>query len=87
MTAPLLPLFRFPVGKRAGKPTPAALLLGASHADAHAWRGPLAALGEANVPAERAHLPGTLVIGAVAGLSLSPSQPLVAPSRAASRSA
>jgi uroporphyrin-III C-methyltransferase/precorrin-2 dehydrogenase/sirohydrochlorin ferrochelatase len=67
--------------------TPAALVLGASHAGAITWRGPLASLGAAPLPADRAHLPGTLVIGAVAGLALSPSHPLAAPSQAASRTA
>jgi uroporphyrin-III C-methyltransferase/precorrin-2 dehydrogenase/sirohydrochlorin ferrochelatase len=68
--------------------TPAALLLGASHAGAHAWRGRLDGLGSAVPPPGSAHLPGTLVVGAVAGLSLAPSRPVAAPSgRDASRSA
>jgi uroporphyrin-III C-methyltransferase/precorrin-2 dehydrogenase/sirohydrochlorin ferrochelatase len=50
--------------------TPAALVLGASHSGAQTWRGTLASLGEVPLPADRAHLPGTLVVGAVAGLSL-----------------
>jgi uroporphyrin-III C-methyltransferase/precorrin-2 dehydrogenase/sirohydrochlorin ferrochelatase len=50
--------------------TPAAMLLGAASAESFTWRGTLAELGEASIPAERAHLPGTLVVGAVAGLAL-----------------
>jgi uroporphyrin-III C-methyltransferase/precorrin-2 dehydrogenase/sirohydrochlorin ferrochelatase len=46
--------------------TPAAIVLGASHAGAHTWRGTLADLPAAALPPDRAHLPGTLVIGAVA---------------------
>jgi len=49
--------------------TPAALLLGASSAESYTWTGPLSALGEAPIPPERAHLPGTLVVGAVAALA------------------
>lgn len=45
--------------------TPAAIVLGASHANAFTWTGTLAALGSAALPAGRAELPGTLVIGAV----------------------
>jgi hypothetical protein len=86
VTAPLLPLFV----KLAGK---TAVVVGGGHMAALRVRhlaeasARVVALGEANVPAECAHLPGTLVIGAVAGLSLTPSQPLAAPSQAASRSA
>lgn len=50
--------------------TPAAVLLGASSEAAHVWRGTLAELGGAPLPPDRAELPGTLVIGAVAGLAL-----------------
>lgn len=50
--------------------TPAAMVLGASSAEAVTWRGRLLELGEAPLPPERAHLPGTIVIGAVAALSL-----------------
>jgi uroporphyrin-III C-methyltransferase/precorrin-2 dehydrogenase/sirohydrochlorin ferrochelatase len=49
--------------------TPAALLLGASGAEAFAWAGALSELGAAPIPAGRAHLPGTLVVGAVAALA------------------
>jgi uroporphyrin-III C-methyltransferase / precorrin-2 dehydrogenase / sirohydrochlorin ferrochelatase len=45
--------------------TPAAIVLGASHADAFTWTGTLAELGSAPLPPGRAHLPGTLVLGAV----------------------
>jgi uroporphyrin-III C-methyltransferase/precorrin-2 dehydrogenase/sirohydrochlorin ferrochelatase len=45
--------------------TPAAIVLGASHADAAAWRGALADLGAAPVTAQ----PGLLVIGAVVDLA------------------
>jgi uroporphyrin-III C-methyltransferase/precorrin-2 dehydrogenase/sirohydrochlorin ferrochelatase len=51
--------------------TPAAVVLGASSAGAFAWRGTLAALGDAALPPDRAHLPGTIVVGAVAALALS----------------
>jgi uroporphyrin-III C-methyltransferase / precorrin-2 dehydrogenase / sirohydrochlorin ferrochelatase len=45
--------------------TPAAIVLGASHGDAFTWTGTLAELGSAPLPPGRAHLPGTLVLGAV----------------------
>jgi uroporphyrin-III C-methyltransferase/precorrin-2 dehydrogenase/sirohydrochlorin ferrochelatase len=48
--------------------TPAAIVLGASSAAAFAWRGTLAELGHAALPPDRAHLPGVLVVGAVAAL-------------------
>jgi uroporphyrin-III C-methyltransferase/precorrin-2 dehydrogenase/sirohydrochlorin ferrochelatase len=48
--------------------TPAAIVLGASGSQAHAWRGELAGLGSVELPAERAHLPGVLVVGYVAAL-------------------
>lgn len=50
--------------------TPAAIVLGAGSARAHTWRGPLAALGEAALPADRSQLPGAIVVGAVASLAL-----------------
>ena len=50
--------------------TPAAVVLGASSAAAAVWRGALRDLGAAPLPADRAHLPGVLVIGAVAALAL-----------------
>jgi uroporphyrin-III C-methyltransferase/precorrin-2 dehydrogenase/sirohydrochlorin ferrochelatase len=56
--------------------TPAALVLGASSAEAHTWRGTLSELGTAPIPADRARLPGTLIVGAVAGLSLTSTRPL-----------
>jgi uroporphyrin-III C-methyltransferase / precorrin-2 dehydrogenase / sirohydrochlorin ferrochelatase len=59
--------------------TPAAILLGASRGDAATWRGPLSALGDAALPPERADLPGTLVVGAVAALALAPAAPGDAP--------
>jgi uroporphyrin-III C-methyltransferase/precorrin-2 dehydrogenase/sirohydrochlorin ferrochelatase len=49
--------------------TPAAILLGASSQAAFTWTGTLAELGSAALP--EADLPGTLVVGAVAGLRLS----------------
>jgi len=58
-----------------GAGTPAAILLGASGAESFAWRGPLAALGDAPLPPERAHLPGLLVVGAVAALALTSDAP------------
>jgi uroporphyrin-III C-methyltransferase/precorrin-2 dehydrogenase/sirohydrochlorin ferrochelatase len=51
--------------------TPAAIVLGASSEAAFAWRGTLGALGAATLPQERAHLPGVLVVGAVAALATS----------------
>jgi uroporphyrin-III C-methyltransferase/precorrin-2 dehydrogenase/sirohydrochlorin ferrochelatase len=50
--------------------TPAAIVLGAASDAARAWRGTLAGLGEAALPAGRAHLPGVLVVGAVAALDV-----------------
>lgn len=52
--------------------TPAAVLLDASGPGAFSWRGTLAGLAEAALPLDRAGLPGTLVVGAVAALSLAP---------------
>lgn len=49
--------------------TPAAVLLGASTPGAAAWRGTLSALGAAALPGGP-DLPGILVVGAVAALSL-----------------
>ncbi|HET8539513.1 MAG TPA: uroporphyrinogen-III C-methyltransferase [Anaeromyxobacter sp.] len=51
--------------------TPAAVVLGASSAAASTWRGTLAELAAAPLPADR-DLPGTLVVGAAAALSLVP---------------
>jgi uroporphyrin-III C-methyltransferase/precorrin-2 dehydrogenase/sirohydrochlorin ferrochelatase len=68
--------------------TPAAILLGASRGDAATWRGPLSALGDAALPPDRAHLPGTLVVGAVAALALAPGELAgAAPSAGASHTA
>lgn len=55
--------------------TPAAILLGASTGEAAAWIGTLGTLGtldapgEAQIAPEHAHLPGTLVVGAVVALA------------------
>ncbi|BDG01171.1 uroporphyrinogen-III C-methyltransferase [Anaeromyxobacter oryzae] len=49
--------------------TPAAVLLGASSVEAFTWTGTLAELATAPLPGDRAHLPGTLVVGAVAALA------------------
>jgi uroporphyrin-III C-methyltransferase / precorrin-2 dehydrogenase / sirohydrochlorin ferrochelatase len=49
--------------------TPAAVVLGAASDAAFAWRGSLAELGSAVLPEDRAHLPGVLVVGAVAALA------------------
>ena len=49
--------------------TPAAMVLGASSARAFTWTGTLAALGAAALPEDRADVPGTLVVGAVAALA------------------
>lgn len=50
---------------------PAAMLLGAATSAAWTWRGALAELTTALVPVDRDELPGTIVIGRVAGLPLS----------------
>jgi uroporphyrin-III C-methyltransferase/precorrin-2 dehydrogenase/sirohydrochlorin ferrochelatase len=50
--------------------TPTAILLGASSPQSFTWRGSLGELRDSVIPADRAHLPGTLVIGAVAALEL-----------------
>jgi uroporphyrin-III C-methyltransferase/precorrin-2 dehydrogenase/sirohydrochlorin ferrochelatase len=50
--------------------TPAAILLGASTNASFTWTGTLAELESAGLPSD-ADLPGTLVVGAVAGLGLS----------------
>jgi uroporphyrin-III C-methyltransferase / precorrin-2 dehydrogenase / sirohydrochlorin ferrochelatase len=55
--------------------TPAAMLLGAASAESFTWRGTLRELGDAPIPPERDHLPGTLVVGAVAGLALGAGSP------------
>jgi uroporphyrin-III C-methyltransferase/precorrin-2 dehydrogenase/sirohydrochlorin ferrochelatase len=49
--------------------TPAAVVLGAASDSAHAWHGTLAGLAAAALPPDRAHLPGVLVVGAVAALA------------------
>lgn len=48
--------------------TPAAIILGGSSPNSFTWRGTLGELGSAALPADRLHLPGILVIGAVAAL-------------------
>jgi uroporphyrin-III C-methyltransferase/precorrin-2 dehydrogenase/sirohydrochlorin ferrochelatase len=50
--------------------TPTAIVLGGSSSLSFTWRGRLSELGDAAIPDDRAHLPGTLVIGAVAGLAV-----------------
>jgi uroporphyrin-III C-methyltransferase/precorrin-2 dehydrogenase/sirohydrochlorin ferrochelatase len=50
--------------------TPAAILLGASTDASFTWTGTLAELGSTGLPTDT-DLPGTLVVGAVAGLGLS----------------
>jgi uroporphyrin-III C-methyltransferase/precorrin-2 dehydrogenase/sirohydrochlorin ferrochelatase len=49
--------------------TPAAIVLGGSSPDAFTWRGTLGELASAVLPSDRQHLPGILVIGAVAALN------------------
>jgi uroporphyrin-III C-methyltransferase/precorrin-2 dehydrogenase/sirohydrochlorin ferrochelatase len=56
--------------------TPAAIVRGASTPGAAAWRGPLGALSTAPLPGA-AELPGILVVGAVAALSLAGARPAV----------
>jgi uroporphyrin-III C-methyltransferase len=55
--------------------TPAALVLGASTPRMWTWRGPLADLITLTLPADRIDLAGTIVVGAVAGLSIAPATP------------
>jgi uroporphyrin-III C-methyltransferase/precorrin-2 dehydrogenase/sirohydrochlorin ferrochelatase len=62
--------------------TPAAVLLGASTPGAAAWRGALRDLGAAPLPGG-AELPGLLVVGAVAALSLAGGLPAAAPAAGA----
>jgi uroporphyrin-III C-methyltransferase/precorrin-2 dehydrogenase/sirohydrochlorin ferrochelatase len=52
--------------------TPAAVLLGAATPQAWIWKGPLDELAGLDLPADRADLPGTIVVGRVAGLPLTP---------------
>jgi uroporphyrin-III C-methyltransferase len=54
--------------------TPAAVLLAAGTADTWTWRGTLGDLGAMNVTPHRSALPGTIVVGRVAGLPLAPAQ-------------
>ena len=49
--------------------TPAAIVLGGSSPDAFTWRGTLSELRTSELPPARLHLPGILVIGAVAALN------------------
>jgi uroporphyrin-III C-methyltransferase/precorrin-2 dehydrogenase/sirohydrochlorin ferrochelatase len=63
--------------------TPAAIVLGASSEAAFAWRGTLSTLAAADLPPDRAHLPGTLVVGAVAALALAASSETASSARAA----
>ena len=53
--------------------TPAAAILGAATPQAWTWKGPLDELAGLEVPADRTDLPGTIVVGHVAGLPLTPS--------------
>ena len=55
--------------------TPAAIILGAATPRMWTWRGALDELGEAAIPADRDDLPGTLVVGAVAGLPIPAAAP------------
>lgn len=66
--------------------TPAAVVLGASTAAARTWAGTLADLAADAPLLDAADLPGTLVVGAVAGLALL-SPALTTPSPAAARTA
>jgi uroporphyrin-III C-methyltransferase/precorrin-2 dehydrogenase/sirohydrochlorin ferrochelatase len=52
--------------------TPAAMLLGAATPQAWTWRGGLEDLAAVEVPGDRGELPGTIVVGRVAGLPLAP---------------
>lgn len=62
--------------------TPAAIVVGASSLEAWTWRGEVSGLAAAQLPADRERLPGTLVVGPVAALSLAalhPAEPSAAP--------
>lgn len=50
--------------------TPAAVVWGASSSESETWRGTLADLGQAPLSPRTARLPGSIVVGGVAGLSL-----------------
>jgi siroheme synthase len=52
--------------------TPAAVLLGAATPQAWTWRGALEDLAAMEVPSDRTELPGTIVVGRVAGLPIAP---------------
>ena len=52
--------------------TPAAVILGAATPQAWTWKGPLEELAGLEVTPARADLPGTIVVGHVAGLPLAP---------------
>lgn len=49
--------------------TPAAMILGASTGRSFTWIGALAELERAEIPADKAELPGTLVVGSVVALA------------------
>jgi uroporphyrin-III C-methyltransferase/precorrin-2 dehydrogenase/sirohydrochlorin ferrochelatase len=53
--------------------TPCAVVLGAATLQAWSWKGCLAELAGIALPSDRADLPGTIVVGRVAGLPLAPS--------------
>ncbi len=61
--------------------TPAAVILGAATPEAWTWKGTLEDLGAMAVPFDRTDLPGTIVVGRVAGLPLAP-QPAAGPAAA-----
>jgi uroporphyrin-III C-methyltransferase/precorrin-2 dehydrogenase/sirohydrochlorin ferrochelatase len=65
------------------KETPAAIVLGASGEESFTWAGTLEALGTAALPADRTHLPGTLVVGAVAALARTTASDASAPDQRA----
>ena len=52
--------------------TPAAVILGAATPHAWTWKGALEDLGAMELPFDRTDLPGTIVVGRVAGLPLAP---------------
>ena len=58
------------IGRGWDADTPAALIVGASWPQEWVWRGPLFELASVEIPSPSRDLPGTLVIGAVAALSI-----------------
>jgi siroheme synthase len=63
---------------------PAAIVLGASTPRAWSWTGTLGELGSAEIPADRADLPGLVVLGPVVSLADTVRRAMSAPLRVSS---